>query len=188
VCGAAAENNALFDGLARTAKQEIAELSVRTYSCDCDCPSCVLLTPGTVTGTNPTDGEHRNIMHAFDGDFQTRWVTETTQAKNDLDNGKIDMTFQANTHVCRVEVAWFDGYLANPLFSLYRTTAGADRWSNILDNEKAAATDAVQKFDVDETGVEVLSLVGKGNVKTHASGTDIVGTRSKFSEVRVYGC
>lgn len=184
MCGAAAETNALFGGVARTAKHEIAKLAVEEVSCSCDCATCKRLQPKKTKGTLSDD----DVRLAFDGQFETRWVTEETQAANDLDNGKIRMRFLGDVHVCHVDIAWFDGHLANPLFSMYKRSAKESKWSNILDKERAAKTEAFQKFQIDEHGVNTLSLVGRGSVNTHANGTEIVNLRSKFSEVKVYGC
>lgn len=167
ICGAEAESNALFGGV-RAVKKEIAELAGGV------CTECTLLAPvkSKVTGRD-------NVKEIFDGNFNTRWSTQATQAKNDLDNAKISATFLGEQHVCHVDIAFFDGHLARPHFSMYKQSAHAATWSPVLVGEIGSKSSSFQRFDIQETGVNTLYIVGNGND---------LGDFSKVSELRIYGC
>lgn len=120
-----------------------------------------------------------NVRSIFDGNFATRWSTTETKHSNDLDNAKIITSFAGDMHVSYVKMAFFDGDLAHQYFSLYTQQAKDKEWTLVLDGQQAARSESWQTFDLQLTGVHVLSIVGHGND---------VGDYSKISEVEVYGC
>lgn len=167
VCGLAAESNALFGGV-RAAKNEIAALAGEV------CTETKKLSPVKARATGQDD-----VREIFDGNFETRWSTQDTQAANDLDNAKVMLTFAGDVHVSHVDIAFFDGHLSRPHFSMYKQSASAAEWTPVVQGEIASKTESFQTFQVQETGVKVLSIVGNGND---------VGFFTKISELVVYGC
>ena len=124
------------------------------------------------------DGEG-NVSVLFDGNFQTRWSTHNTANDSNYNNDKIIMRFLGDQRVSRVKIAFFDGDLARPHFSLYKQSAVARKWTPVLDNHIASRTEAFQTFDIEETGVNQLYIVGNGND---------IGHYFKISEIEVWGC
>lgn len=173
ICGKAAEENALFGGGVRAAKNEIAQLAGEEVLC-----------PNGIEKLEPEESRatgEDNVLYLFDGNFETRWTTEETQNSNDLDNAKVMLEFLGDMTVTSVKIAFFDGHLAKPYFSLYKESASEKTWTPLLEGEVqvGAKTESFQEFVIGESGVNVLSIVGKGNA---------VGERTKISEIEVYGC
>lgn len=172
ICGVEAEENALFGGL-RGAKNKMAELS------GSQCSSCELLAPVKAHATTQ-EGDHIHVHEIFDGDFSTRWYTEATQASNDLDNGKVTITFLGDQHLCHVDIAMFDGHLAHQYVKFYKQAAGETTWTAIGEGDvKLEKTDGLQTLELQESGVYKFYIVGHGND---------VGAFNKISEVQFYGC
>lgn len=124
------------------------------------------------------DGDD-NVSVLFDGNFQTRWSTTNTFHNSDHNNDKIIMRFLGDQRVSRVKIAFFDGDLARPHFSLYKQNAVERMWTPVLDNEIGDRTEAFQTFDIEQSGVNQLYIVGNGND---------IGDYTKISEVEVWGC
>lgn len=120
-----------------------------------------------------------NLSVIFDGNFETRWSTSNTQHEDDLDNDKIRLRFLGDQFVSYVKIAFFDGHLAKPHFSLYKQKATDTTWTNVYDHHIAEKTESFQEFYIDQSGVNKLYIVGNGND---------VGDYTKISEVEVYGC
>ncbi len=174
ICGVEAEENALFGGL-RRARNKMAELS------GSQCSSCELLSPVKAHVTTQ-EGDHVHVHEIFDGDFSTRWSTETTTATNDLDNAKVIVTFPGDQTLCHVDMAMFDGDLAHQYVKFYKQAAGASTWTAIGaedEDVKLDKTDALQTIDLQEDMVNKFYIVGHGND---------VGDFNKISEVQFYGC
>ncbi|CAM9341807.1 unnamed protein product, partial [Laminaria digitata] len=169
VCGAdSQESNALFGGAAKAAAKEIQMLAGQV----CARPSKLAPTSVRIDGDD-------NVSVLFDGNFQTRWSTVNTANKSDHNNDKIIMRFLGDQRVSRVKIAFFDGDLARPHFSLYKQSAVERVWTEILDNQIGARTEAFQTFDIEQSGVNHLYIVGNGND---------IGLYTKISEVEVWGC
>ncbi|CAM9845584.1 unnamed protein product [Scytosiphon promiscuus] len=167
VCGTGAETNALFGGVS-AAKNELAKLAGEV------CADPFLLPPvkSKATGSG-------NVKDIFDGNFETRWSTTVTQASNDLDNAKIILTFRGDVKISYVKIAFYDGDLAKPHFGLYKQSAKDDEWTEIAAGMIGGKQETFQTFELQETGVNKLYIVGNGND---------VGFYTKVSEVEVYGC
>ncbi|CAN0404164.1 unnamed protein product, partial [Ascophyllum nodosum] len=167
VCAEAGyESNSKFPGM-KTAEKELQKLADAEDDDE-----------GLSAVNVKSDGpEHLSVI--FDGNFETRWSTSNTQNSDDLDNDKIRLRFLGDQSIHKVKIAFFDGHLAKPHFSLYKQKAGATTWSVILDHEIAEKTESFQTFVINETGVNKLYIVGNGND---------IGDYTKVSEVEVYGC
>lgn len=124
------------------------------------------------------DGD-QNVAVLFDGNFNTRWATQNTANNSDHNNDKIIMRFLGDQRVSRVNIAFFDGDLAKPHFSLYKQSAVERMWTSVLDHHIASRTEAFQTFDIEKAGVNQLYIVGNGND---------IGDYTKISEVEVWGC
>lgn len=168
VCtGSGEESNALFGG-AHAAGQELEVLAGEV----CLAPALLAPVSAKASGTD-------NVRMLFDGNFLTRWSTVNTQSDSDLNNAMVHLTFQGDTRVSTLKIAFFDGHLAHQFFSVYVQSANAHSWTPVLQNEQAAMVQSMQTFSIEMDGVHKLYIVGKGND---------VGLYSKFSEVQVYGC
>ena len=169
ICGAAgAESNALFGGLEAVANKEIQQLA-----------GAVCANPEKLAATTVRVDGDDNVSVLFDGNFQTRWSTVNTANDDDLNNDKITMRFLGDQSVTRVKIAFFDGDLAKPHFSLYTQEAAAWSWTPVLEGEIGKRTEQFQTFDIEKTGVNQLYIVGNGND---------VGDYTKISELEVWGC
>lgn len=168
VCGAAAaESNAMFGGVKKAIEGELQELA-----------SSVCTTPSMLVPVKSKSSGSSNVLQIFDDNFQTRWSTDATTDLDDINNGKITLRFQGDQKVTKVKVAFFDGDLARPHFALYKESASDHTWT-LVNNYIAEKTDLLQTFEIEETGVNKLYLVGHGND---------VGDFTKVSELQVYGC
>lgn len=162
-----AESNALFGG-ANAAGQELEVLAGEV------CLAPALLSPVSAKASGTDD-----VRMLFDGNFMTRWSTVNTQSESDLNNAMVHLTFQGDTRVSTLRIAFFDGHLAHQYFSVYVQSANAHSWTPVFENEQAAMIQGLQTFSIELDGVHKLYIVGKGND---------VGVYSKFSEIEVYGC
>ena len=168
VCGkAAGESNALFGGI-RTAEEELEMLAGGV----CLAPTKLAPVAAKASGTD-------DVKVLFDGNYETRWSTTSTEAESDLSNGMVQLTFEGDMRVSTLKVAFFDGSLAHQYFSVYVQSASAYTWTPVMLNEQAAREETLQTFNIDLDGVHKMYIVGKGND---------VGLFSKFSEVEVHGC
>lgn len=168
VCsGSGTESNALFNGV-HVAGEELEVLAGE-----------VCLTPSLLSPVRAKASGSDDVKVLFDRNFQTRWSTVNTQNESDLSNGMVQLTFEGDTRVSTVNVAFFDGHLAHQYFSVYVQSASDDTWTPVMVNEQAAMVESLQSFTINLDGVHKLYIVGKGND---------VGLFSKFSEVRVFGC
>lgn len=169
ICGSAgAESNALFGGLQAAANKELQELAEEV----CAAPTKLAATTVRVDGSD-------NVSVLFDGNFNTRWSTFNTANADDLNNDKIIMRFLGDQRVSRVKIAFFDGDLAKPHFSLYTQEAAAWSWTPVLQAKIGQRTEQFQTFNINKIGVNQLYIVGNGND---------VGDYTKISELEVWGC
>lgn len=120
-----------------------------------------------------------NVKVLFDGNFNTRWTTGNTQNDSDLENDMVQLTFEGDMRVSKVNISFFDGNLAHQYFSLYTQAAGATSWTPVLQKEGAALSLGLQTFHINMDGVQKMYIVGNGND---------VGSYTKISEVEVVGC
>lgn len=167
-CGeAAAESNALFGGLKKAVKGELQVLAGGV------CAEPKILVPKKATSSG-----NSNVLEIFDKRFSTRWSTEATTDSDDLNNGKITLRFQGDQKVSKVHLAFFDGDLARPHFAMYKQSASAATWTKVGEyiGEKIST---MQTFEIEESGVNKLYIVGHGND---------VGDFTKVSEVEISGC
>lgn len=168
VCAkATGESNALFGG-AHAIAEEMEALAGEV------CASPKKLAPVTATASGTMD-----VRFLFDGNFNTRWSTIRTQDESDLNNGMVALTFPGDTRVSFLKIAFFDGDLANQIFSVYVQKADANVWTQVINKQRAAKKVALQTFPINMDGVHKLYIVGNGNT---------IGLFSKFSEVQVHGC
>lgn len=169
ICGGAgAESNALFGGLEAAANKELQQLA-----------GSVCANPEKLAATTVRVGGSDNVSVLFDGNFNTRWSTLNTANVDDLNNDKIIMRFLGDQSVAWVKIAFFDGHLAKPHFSLYTQEAAAWSWTPVLLGEIAERTEQLQTYQIETSGVNQLYIVGNGND---------VGDYTKISEVEVWGC
>ena len=166
--GARVEINALFGGLKAAVNKDIQQLAGEV----CANPEKMAATTVRVDGND-------NVSVLFDGNFNTRWSTFNTANVDDLNNDKIIMRFLGDQRVTRVKIAFFDGDLARPHFSLYTQEAAAWSWTPVLEGEIGERTEKFQTFDIEKSGMNQLYIVGNGND---------VGDYTKISEVEVWGC
>lgn len=168
ICGEAAqESNALFGGV-KAVNKELQMLAGEV------CPESAKLSPVTVRA-NGRD----NLSTVFDGNFETRWSTFNTANEDDLDNDKIIIRFLGDQRVSKVKIAFFDGHLARPHFSLYTQSAAAWSWTPVLESHIADKEEAFQTFSIEASGVNQLYIVGNGNDR---------GDYTKISEIEIWGC
>jgi len=184
VCGYEAEENALFGGL-RTAKDKITELATNTNevcnACSvCSTQQCKTVAPKKAHVTNP-EGDIVHVHELFDGDYHTRWFTDVTSATNDLDNGKITITFDGDRKICGLSIAMFDGHLAHQHIGIKVQAAVDTKWHTAGDeiDVEMEKTDALQYIHLSELRVTKLYIVGHGND---------VGDFNKVSELQIFGC
>lgn len=169
VCGKTASgSNALFGGVKQAVGHELQELAGEV------CTAPKKLAPKRVT----TSGRE-NVSVIFDGNFETRWATQNTGNVNDLDNDKIMMMYQGDMNISKIKLAFFDGHLAKPHFSVYCQKAKDSVWTPIFEQKIGAQTEQFQTFNIDYIGCNQMYIVGNGND---------VGDYTKVSEVEVYGC
>lgn len=170
VCGAAQEeSNALFSGMKDIGKElELLDGAL--------CAEPDLLTLKEVQAVG---GDENNISVLFDGNFDSRWSTQNTQNPDDMDNDRIIMTLAGDTRVSSVSISFFDGNLAQQKFSIYKESAADYHWTPVMLDVEAALETVMQSFEINSDKVARLYIIGKGNY---------VGSYSKISEIKVYGC
>ena len=169
ICGGAgAESNALFGGLEAAASKGLQQLA-----------GAVCANPEKLSATSVRVDGSDNVSVLFDGNFNTRWSTYNTGNVDDLNNDKIIMRFLGDQRVTRVKIAFYDGQLAKPHFSLYTQEAAAWSWTPVLEGEIAQRTEQFQTYNIEKSGVNQMYIVGNGND---------VGDYTKISEVEVWGC
>ncbi|CAN0385962.1 unnamed protein product, partial [Ectocarpus sp. 12 AP-2014] len=171
VCGEEVESNALFSGV-KAAKKKLAQLKG-----DSVCVEPVKLAVQNAHVTDSSDSN--NVKSIFDLNFHTWWASANTQNEDPMENAKIRLRFQGDQKVSYVKIAFFDGHLASYHMDLYKRAAADTEWTGVLTGEVVEAVSTFQTFTIEETGVNVLYIVGLGND---------VGDKFKVSEVEVYGC
>ncbi|CAM9713001.1 unnamed protein product, partial [Ectocarpus sp. 8 AP-2014] len=171
VCGEEVESNALFSGV-RAAKKKLAQLEGDSV--------CVEPVKLAVQNAHVTDSSNsNNVRSIFDLNFRTWWASANTQNEDPMENAKIRLRFQGDQKVSYVKIAFFDGHLASYHMNLYKRAAADTEWTGVLTGQVVEAVSTFQTFTIEETGVNVLYIVGLGND---------VGDKFKVSEVEVYGC
>lgn len=173
VSSSTVESNALF-GLGGV---DAVTKNIKQLASDGDalCPEPTKLSADTVKHHGGEGATHLVV----DGDYGTRWTTQETYHQNDLNNDMIQFSLGGERYLSYVKVAFYDGSLAEPHFSLYTERSVSQGWTEIYYDKKAEKVEVLQEFNTTVRRAAEVFLVGRGNDS---------GNYTKISEVELWGC